>query len=115
MSDMCSPVECEQVKNLWDKMRKYCFERYGEEFVVTPNTIIFNDMHVEPSNYMNLLIVIFKQKLYASKCDKKIMNAECVIEELEFIHEKQYRNAVIAKKVRNYNKTWPDKIDASIS
>ena len=67
-------VECELVKKLWKSLIKWVKYMYSLEISLTDQIIIFNDCEVkgQKKKFINTLILIMKQFIYASKCKEQI-------------------------------------------
>ena len=82
--------DCVVSKKIWKISFKYMRIKYGEELVFEDldiATIVLNDIRENKYSYLNLLLLVIKQKLYAFRCLKKTPNAQLIIKEFEFIHK----------------------------
>ena len=103
--------DCAVTETIWDALRQYCTEKYKILFELSYEKVILNDIIDTPEHFINLLVCITKQHLYAYKCSKKKANAKTVINELEFIHKKERNQTEKGYKTKRYNKSWPDGIE----
>ena len=105
--------DCVVSKKIWKICFKYMRIQYGEELVFEDldiGTIVLNDIRENKYSYLNLLLLVIKQKLYTFHCLKKTPNAQIIIKEFEFIHKIDEQKAVSTNNVKKYNARWPDKI-----
>ena len=98
--------ECEYVKIIWSELGKYC----NDEVVFSTKRILFNQVHDNPVNYTNLMVLIAKQHIYTCKVAKRKPRTKAILNEVEFIHKVEYEQAVITNGHKKYNAHWPDKI-----
>ena len=104
-------VECSYVEKVWHKISKYLYETYQIVVNITKRNVFLSTiMMAEGHQFLNLLIMIMKQKIYAARCLKKKPQTRQIINELEFIRSEQYQKAMTTGNVRMYNRMWPDTI-----
>ena len=60
-------LECEIVNKIWSALRKW-FQKKSKQSVVTKTEIILNNTE---DQFANVIILIIKQYIYASKCQNK--------------------------------------------
>ena len=67
-------VECENVKKLWDALKRWVKYHYSISIELTPKDIILNNVITIKKKYVNLIILIMKQYIYAAKCKDEKLN-----------------------------------------
>ena len=102
--------ECAKVEHLLKKIEEYILVRYNEQLTFSIKSVILGSVSENEYNYLNLIVTVIKQHIYVKKCGGGKINHKSVIDEIVFIHEIEYHNAIISNKYGKYNKRWPDKI-----
>ena len=110
--------ECKVVQNVWNEVLRYLCTQYqittaSDE--VTNVEFILNDPDTHEIDCVSLAILIFKQKVYACKCQNKQVNSHIIIRELEFIHNMEKEKACTIPQIIKYNARWPDTITIETS
>ena len=109
--------ERESVKHLmcYCSGTKSIFREIGEQIQefreLTWETVFKNDVHPEPCNYRNLLLLIVKQHIYASVCKQEKPRIVVIRNELDFIHDLQQKSAIKSGKVNKYNSIWEQTLE----
>ena len=108
--------ECQKTKQVWRRLLNYVQDRYEETVSIndlTGKMIILNQTSNEINclKYIDLLIYITKQMLYAAKCKGTKCATQNIINEFEFVHKLEREQAQTATQKKRYNNKWPDKIE----
>ena len=101
-------VECEKAKEIWKDMSKYVRQTYNIDCSFRDLNVITSYFDLKDLTFLNLITIVVKQKLYASKFSKRNVNAKTVIMEIEFIHQNERKKAIATNRFKTYNKRWPD-------
>ena len=103
-------IECPYAKAIWQRMKSYCLEVYDVKPNFSRENILSGISNRNQNEFVNLIIVVVKQMLYAKRCQKTTLHHNEVINEIEFIHSIELKKVKTTKDVIKYNKRWPDQI-----
>ena len=97
--------ECQTVKKLWKEVCKH-LKLPIEIQNVDYDSFIPSHLHQNCKNSYNLISLIFKQKLYATKCKKQQPNKQEIVNEITFIQRLKQRQIESQKSAKCYAKRW---------
>ena len=100
---------CNITKRVLEELCKYISDTYNIQIEpLEPQNLLFNEISDHECDFVSLAILLYKQKIYAAKCKKKTPTSHEIIEELEFIHKLEKKQASTNKQKQRYNDKWPD-------
>ena len=106
--------QCKAAQAILKEICEYLSHTYQIKICsLTHRKILFNNVDENLFSFVNLIFCITKQMMYALKCMQQKVTASRVIEELEFIHQTEYKRAIVTNNCKRYNLTWPDKIQVN--
>ena len=92
---------CEISKAVWLKCVQYIKNNIIFDSEVTYKDIVTN-LVVEPQNsFINLICLVYKQKLYSAKCQKRKPHEDMIIKEIQFIQGIE-KSKISTQKQRKY-------------
>ena len=103
-------VECHVAQALWDQVNRYLKDTYDVMIEITCKNILLNDVGPNEYGFLNLVVIIVKQKIFAAKCLQQKVRVQQITEEIEFIHELDRKIAYRTGVCKKYNLKWPNKI-----
>ena len=106
-------VKCQVIDKFWQELKKGIESEEMKECRWSNKNIVFNSVHPKLHWYINMLVAVAKQHVYAKRCLNQKPNSEIVWKEIEFIHNLEYKNAIASGKTKRFNSRWPDKITES--
>ena len=102
-------VECEKVRELWQKLRKYIRDKYMVEINVNHVNIITNKLVDKKDHVINFICLITKQFIYRQRCAKNTPDFPVLkaliakVENIEkYIAKKNGKEHIHNKKWRTY-------------
>ena len=96
-------VLCAQVKKLWASLGRWLIYMSQIEVNSTPDIIIYNNYKDVHQGMINAIILIVKQYVYATKCEKEELNFRNMLSK---IYECERIESRIAKKNNKYSKHY---------
>ena len=98
--------ECTKTKKLLHEIVKYVEEKYTVNLNFNVREVItgiWSNTETCTLMFQTLIVVVFKQMIYATKCLKQNVTSSQIIDEIEFIHEIEHREATRSGRVVKYN------------
>ena len=105
-------LECNVSKKIYADVTEYIAKEINEPVKIGDVEIITGIIPENESKWLcrTLALMVTKQKLYATRCQKKQLRAAEVINEIAFIRKQEKKLAMCTKNCKRYNSTWPDGI-----
>ena len=98
--------DCQNTQSILRELRAYVSLNCIDETKWTFEHIVMNEICQPKYHFANVLCLIFKQKLYASKFNKQKANAKIILNELNFIKKLERNNVRNKKQEKFFNKRW---------
>ena len=95
--------ECKITKQILADIVQYAGNKIKRKPQPTLRNVILNDVEPDAKSCINLIVLITKQHLYASRCLKKKLNKEIIINECQFIQKQQKVKAIRDKENKIYS------------
>ena len=98
--------ECNQTHQIWEKLSQlYHYPFHQLSF----DSIVLNMVEDKPNySYINLVIIVTKQKLYATKCLQRKPNAKEIVEEVNFIKTCEMQQLLTIQQRKHFAKKWEE-------
>ena len=102
---------CPKIQKVWKDLSDYVSSvDPSQQINFSASCIMLGNTTTPPENFVNLIVIVTKQMVYAKRCLKEKLNVKQIIGEIEFIQEKDKAKTYSTGNVKRYNKCWPDKI-----
>ena len=100
---------CKIVTQIWEKLQNFiqkCTNIDMTQVEINEKTVMLNSAYPKPMNIVNLLVLITKQNIFASKCMGKKPCFEQIIQNIESIYQLEKYNAQKADRINKHNMKW---------
>ena len=97
-------IECKPSANLWQQLKNDLSNVPDCKW--NPQSIFLNNVHDNPLNIVNLLVVMVKQYIFQHKCLNTPLKYSQLTQELNFYCKFHYWNSKNANTTKKFNKRW---------
>ena len=100
---------CKYVQPYWNHLEEYIKQNFELKDTLDFDAInrIFNTVHPVKTHLVNFLVLLAKQVIYRSRCEKKILNINVIIEDFFKLHSYELYYAKQNNKLFKHAKKLP--------
>ena len=102
-------VECENSIQIWDGLKHYLKHKTDIDLTPTEFTqsrILLNNVHPKPGNVVNVMVLVAKQHIFASKCQGKKPLMHEILNKIKRICQIEKYNAIRNGRHKKWKETW---------
>lgn len=97
--------ECEYVIKIWDQVKTWC-ANLETQLMFDSKSIVFNNVHKNPKNVINVLVLIVKYYVYCCRCASKLPNVYELTEVILYHNRMEYFGAIMCGKKEKCKVKW---------
>ena len=99
-------VHCKTIAPLWQSLEKWCKYHYKSVLNLSSKDIILNNISCKSKMFINLLILILKHYVYASKCKSELPTFSGFMTKVNEWYRIEKTIAYMTNNVNSFTKKW---------
>ena len=100
--------ECKEVGKIWKLLKRWFKHFLGSIISITYQLVILNNYVGQYEECINTTILVFKQAIYAAKCQKQALNFKNIMHKVQLLQQDEraiaIKNNTLAKHVKKWSK-----------